>query len=289
MDGIKMKDGIVVDIQITGKCNMHCKFCCGAVKFYDGPNLETFKKIVNKLLKVGCTIIVFSGGEPLVKEDITKMIKYAHDAGLGVYLSTNGLLLPKNYDKIKDYISCIGLPIDGSTPEINERMTRNKELFESTISILKHFKRVNARHKVKVGTVVSKVNKEDIKEIAKLLFNDNSIRIDTYRLYQFSPLRNGKLNRKDYEISKEEFERICNDVINLYPKQNIVPLSDDDSNDSYIFINPNMNIEILKGGEFVDMGNILHMDDYVLRNIFTQNLEVINKCKNNRRWLSKDG
>ena len=44
-----MDDRRVLDIHITGYCNMNCEFCCGAPRNLEGPNLEDFKRIVDKI------------------------------------------------------------------------------------------------------------------------------------------------------------------------------------------------------------------------------------------------
>ena len=263
---------------------MNCKFCCGAKKELNGFSIPEYKRALKKLKEIGCKTIVFSGGEPLMRKDIVEILGLAKKSGFVTYLSSNGLLLLEMYDKIKDKLDCLGLPLDGSNKKINIDMTRDAQLFSSIKKILEYFKIKKPNHKVKIGTIISAKNKHDIKNIAKFLFDDNNYNLDTWRLYQFTPINIGKENRNEFEINDAEFKSISQDVIKSYPNKNISPLPNEDN--YYVFINPEMQVEILTGEKIKKKGNFLDLNKKELKKIFNQNSKLVKRITSNRRWLN---
>ena len=282
-----MNDGFVVDMHITGRCNMKCPFCCGTMIPGAGPSPHEFIEVVDRLCRLGCKTLVFTGGEPLLRPDIGELLRLAKMKGLETYLSTNGLLLKERYDELKDNVDCIGLPLDGSSPEVLRKMGRDPQAFKCVLSFLDHFRAYNPVHKVRVGAVVSKVNYDDIPAIADLLFKKKRYRIDTYRLYQFSALGRGLINQQLYYISNLDFDRLVKWMKILNPMENIKPLSNDDSNNAYVFINPDLDIEVLQDGQYCIVGNMINSEMDVLQDIFQRRIMTLIRGKKNRRWLKE--
>jgi len=280
-----MKNKFAVDIQVTGRCNMACDFCCGAIKYTSDEDAGTIKSAIDKIKSVGATTVVFSGGEPLVRDDIAEVLGYAHKQGLVTYLSTNGLLLFKKYESFKDSIDCLGLPIDGSSAEMNAMVGRDQRMFDNNLEILRYFKKNPPKHSVKIGTLVSKVNMNDIPNIARLLSENEVYRPDVWRLYQFTPIREGLSSRAKHEISDLDFNRICTEVKGQYPQLNISELSNEDSDNSYLFIDPKMNIQLLIKNEFLNLGNIEKMTTGEIKEIIRKSTDLNARNSMNRRWL----
>ncbi len=283
------KNRVVVDIHITGHCNMNCEFCCGAPKHLPGPSFSEFKQLVDKICLCGVTTLVFTGGEPLLNPDLLDCIKYTKEKGLEIYLSTNGLLLDEEkYDQIAPYISVLGLPLDGSTGEMNKTCTRNFELFDSTVRILTFLKKKNVKHIVKVGTVVNRININDIENIGDVLFNTEAIfEPNVWRLYQFSALMEGASHKGKFEVSDAEYIQIVEELQKLPYGNKISALSDGDSDSSYFFINPLGEFTVLKDNEYKNYGNLLEISTTELKSIFYSNANVVSRGSKNRSWLSK--
>ena len=283
-----VKRRFVIDFHVTGLCNLRCPFCCGTPKIIKGPDLADIKLTVNKLVKIGVTTIVLIGGEPLLRRDLPKIIRYIHDKGLEIYLSTNGLLLLENLNKIKKYINCLGLPLDGYTETISRKMGRDVRSYQAVLKILQYFKQNPPKFIVKLGTVVARVNKRSLVALGQLIFNDNALyHPDTWRLYQFSPLNLGARHRKKYEIKDREFNRICSDIQHVFPGKTIVPLSNKESNDSYLFVDPNLRIVLLTKDEFIEVADLKHASLEDLKKLKKQFQRIVSRGAFNRRWLSR--
>ena len=278
-----------IDFQIIGNCNMQCQFCCGPAKGTSGPTTKEFFSIIDTLKDAGVTTIVITGGEPLLRTDIVDCLKYAFQKGLETYLSTNGLLLSEEkYLEIKHYVNLIGLPLDGSTTDINKKISRSPLLFNNTDRLLKIFYKNNPIHQVKIGTVVSKVNINDLENIGRYLFeNPNFKAPDTWRLYEFSPLGDGKKNRKKFEITTNEFNKIINKLKKRFPNANISALTNEDSNDSYFFIHPTMQLQVLTNDIYQNLGDVRKMNSTDLLRIIDNYKSAIKKSDHNRSWIKK--
>lgn len=83
-----------IDINPTAKCNLDCSFCWGPEHtIEDGLSTAQWKGVIDLFSRRGTNAIVFTGGEPLIRPDIDKLVVYAKEQGMRTTLSTNTLLL----------------------------------------------------------------------------------------------------------------------------------------------------------------------------------------------------
>ena len=98
------------------RCNLDCSYCYNRDKNIPGMTMKTAKDAVDWLHSVGCRILAYMGGEPLVRKSfIIDLTRCAVKKGFFVYLPTNGLLLDNDFiDEIgKAGVSAINLAVDG--------------------------------------------------------------------------------------------------------------------------------------------------------------------------------
>src|SRR2546421_7250557 len=89
-----------VDINPTALCNLHCSFCWGPDHTLpDSLTAEDWEQVIRFFAHHGTTAIVFTGGEPLIRKDIGRLLEFAKILGMRVTLSTNTLLLQKRADQ----------------------------------------------------------------------------------------------------------------------------------------------------------------------------------------------
>ncbi|WP_309496636.1 GTP 3',8-cyclase MoaA [Sulfurovum sp.] len=96
-------------ISVTERCNFRCQYCMPEKPFSWVPkeNLLSFEELflfVKVAIDGGVTKIRITGGEPLLREDLDHFIKMINDykSGLDLALTTNGYLLPKAAQRLKD-------------------------------------------------------------------------------------------------------------------------------------------------------------------------------------------
>lgn len=305
------QEGFIADIWPTGRCDMVCPFCYGAdvPVIHPGeplvyiPTRETIdltgtrepryevsadeiKKALKMLVKAGLNKINIGGGEPLMRPETPDIIKFAkEELRLTVYLSTNGTFLERKYNEVKDYIDILGLPLDGSTPEINVEMGRREYLHGNISRILTHFKEDPPKHKVKIGTVVSKINIDDLVNIGNFLFRNSSLyKPDVWRMYQFEALKEGLKNREIYQISDEQFENACNKIKREFSEVTINPRSNQDHSNAYFFITPDLMIQTVDTSHksFADLTTVTQED---LTRLIKERTETAHRAEENRKWI----
>lgn len=96
-------------------CNLECHYCYSRGRKIPGMTLEVGKACVDWLQSVGCRVLAYMGGEPLIRKDfILQLTRYAAERDFFVYLATNGTLLDKAYiDELgRAGISTINLAVD---------------------------------------------------------------------------------------------------------------------------------------------------------------------------------
>jgi radical SAM protein with 4Fe4S-binding SPASM domain len=86
----------VVVWNATKRCNLACVHCYAGAETERAPGeLSTAeaKGLLDDLADYGVPVVLFSGGEPLVREDLVELVAYADGVGLRPVLSTNGTLV----------------------------------------------------------------------------------------------------------------------------------------------------------------------------------------------------
>jgi radical SAM protein with 4Fe4S-binding SPASM domain len=125
----------IVVWNITNRCNLNCLHCYAKANTRVVElSSEECKKIVNELAEFGVPMILFSGGEPLLRQDIFEIADYAKKRNIRVILSTNGTLIDEsNVDEIKvfDYV---GISLDGI--KIHDKFRGLEGAFKKAIKAL---------------------------------------------------------------------------------------------------------------------------------------------------------
>ena len=82
---------------INSRCNLKCKMCniVSSNRQYKEASLEDIRKIVKNLVKIGAGVVLLTGGEPFLREDLPEIIKVFIENGLNVRLQTAGLTTRK--------------------------------------------------------------------------------------------------------------------------------------------------------------------------------------------------
>lgn len=161
----------VVVWNITRRCNLKCVHCYAHAKnipFDNELSTTEGKNLIDDLAEFGVPVILFSGGEPLVRKDLPELAGYAVKKGMRAVISTNGTLItPQTARTLKDIgLSYVGISLDGME-EINDRFRGVKGAFRSALEGIENCKKAG----IKVGLrfTINKSNTGEIPEIFKLL------------------------------------------------------------------------------------------------------------------------
>lgn len=116
---------MLVSWNTTNQCNMYCEHCYrdAGAKIEDELNTAEGKALIDEIAKSGFKIMIFSGGEPLMRDDIIELVAYAKSKGLRPVFGTNGTLITLDMaNKLKDAGALgMGISLDSVDPEKHDR------------------------------------------------------------------------------------------------------------------------------------------------------------------------
>ena len=161
----------VVVWNVTRRCNLKCVHCYAHAKGMDYDNemsTQQGKELIDDLAQFGAPVILFSGGEPLVRKDLPELAGYAVEKGMRAVISTNGTLISSKTARIlKDIgLSYVGISLDGMQ-QINDRFRGVKGAFQSALEGIKNCQ--DAGIKVGLRFTINKFNVNEIPHIFKLI------------------------------------------------------------------------------------------------------------------------
>lgn len=130
-------DGEVV-WNVTYACNLQCRHCYLPSSHREGElSLEEGLEVVDETRRTfGSTSqIVFSGGEPLLRNDIYKLVEYASSSGLRVALATNGTLLSRKVaERLREAgVDEVAISLDGAFERTHERIRGVEGAFNAAL------------------------------------------------------------------------------------------------------------------------------------------------------------
>jgi len=108
----------VVVWNMTRRCNLRCVHCYAKAldeRGKDAISTEQGKALIDDLAAYGAPVMLFSGGEPLVREDLVELAKHAASKGMRAVISTNGTLITRQKAcELKEVgLSYVGISLDG--------------------------------------------------------------------------------------------------------------------------------------------------------------------------------
>lgn len=174
----------VVVWNTTQRCNLHCIHCYSHSqdKLYSGElTTQEGKDLLKDLSEFGSPVILFSGGEPLMRHDLFELIEYAKSLGMRAVISTNGVLIDKpTAQKLKTFgLSYVGVSLDG-LEEIHDKFRGKKGAFKDALQGIRNCQ--EAGIKVGLRFTINKINVKDIPGIFDLLVQEKIPRVCFYHL-----------------------------------------------------------------------------------------------------------
>jgi 12,18-didecarboxysiroheme deacetylase len=202
----------VVVWNVTQQCNLKCIHCYAHASNRVVERELTFKEgqqLIDDLSEFGVPVLLFSGGEPLVRKDLPDLAAYAVKRGMRAVISTNGTLISKSLAKrLKEIgLSYVGISLDGMQA-VNDRFRGVNGAFNKAMEGIRNCK--DAGIKVGLRFTINKVNVSEIPKIFDLIEKIDIPRVCFYHLVYAG--RGSKLVKED--LSHPETREAVNLIIN---------------------------------------------------------------------------
>ncbi len=198
-------------ISVTDKCNLKCVYCMpkNGIKYFKESEILTSEEIV-RFVRIahqhGLKKVRITGGEPLMKKDITMLISSIKQTGIqDLSLTTNGIMLPGLVDELKKAgLNRVNISLDTMDPDKYRTITNGGDI-NRVWEAIKEAERVGLSP-VKINVVpIRGLNDDEILSFVSLTFDKNY----HVRFIEFMPVGCNEMWRKDiYVNSKEVLERI---------------------------------------------------------------------------------
>ncbi|MGM0426835.1 MAG: 12,18-didecarboxysiroheme deacetylase [Thermodesulfobacteriota bacterium] len=174
----------VVVWNITQACNLNCIHCYArAVETTHQKELthEQGLALIDDLAQFGAPVVLFSGGEPLMRQDLVDLASHVVQQGMRAVISTNGTLItPEKARELKAVgLSYVGISLDGMET-VHDRFRGKKGAFKDAIAGITHCQEVGL--KVGLRFTINRLNVTEIPHIFDLLERRNIPRVCFYHL-----------------------------------------------------------------------------------------------------------
>ena len=193
--------------EVTRSCNLNCIHCRAAARFGPYPNELNTEECLAFLDDVSSAfpsfIIILTGGEPMMREDIWEIAAYGTKVGLRMVMAPCGsFVTEETAQRIKDVgIMRVSYSIDGATAETHDAFRRVPGAFESVMQAIENSKKVGLEFQV--NTTITQHNLHELPQILDLVIK---LGAKAHHPFLLVPTGRGEA-LKDQEIPPEDYEK----------------------------------------------------------------------------------
>ena len=209
-------------ISLTERCNLRCFYCMSedGIELSEKANVLTHEEIIflaKEFVGLGVNKIRLTGGEPLIKKNIEKIIRELTALPISLGITTNGILLDKYIDLFKECgVKDINISLDTLDKEQFELMTR-RDYFDRVMRNI--YQCILAGFNVKINAVLMKgVNDSEIIDFIEFTKDKNV----SFRFIEFMPFDGNKWDTSKVVSLNDILERVHDN----YDENQIVKLED---------------------------------------------------------------
>ncbi|MDR2488797.1 MAG: heme b synthase [Desulfovibrio sp.] len=195
--------------EVTRACNLACRHCRAEAHcepYPDELSTDEAKALIDTFPQTGDPIIIFTGGEPLMRKDIFELIGYAHARNLRCVMAPNGTLITQeNARKIKEAgIARCSISIDGPDATGHDAFRGTVGAFDQAMRGIACLRESDIEFQI--NTTVTKGNLSKFKEIFSLAQHLGAV---AWHIFLLVPMGRAT-GLTDEVISAEEYEDVLN-------------------------------------------------------------------------------
>lgn len=195
----------------TAGCNLSCVHCrrldVSRELLRDDLSTEQAMALIHSLPQLGNPILVFSGGEPLMRPDLFDLASEATRIGLPIALATNGTIMD---EKIAQRVVDVGfrrvsISFDGPDAATHDKFRGIDGAFEASIRGFRELRRLGMS--MQMNTTVTKHNYARLDEMYQLALDLDA---DALHIFMLVPVGCGMSLSENIMLSSEEYEKALN-------------------------------------------------------------------------------
>jgi len=195
--------------EVTRSCNLSCIHCRASSEYgpYEGElTTDQCFKLVDDIASFSKPVIILTGGEPLMREDIFDIASYVDKKGLRVVLATNGTLVTNDIavKMLESGIKRVSISIDGLDAESHDAFRGVSGAFEKVMAGIAAMKKAGLEFQI--NTTITRVNLYQIQGILNLAIGLGAA---AHHIFLLVPTGRGR-EMADQEIPPQDYEETLN-------------------------------------------------------------------------------
>src|SRR5512138_1806472 len=199
--------------EVTRACAFACVHCRADAQHQRDPRelmTDEGYHLIDRIKDFGNPILIFTGGDPMMRPDLFELIQYASDKGLRCSLTPTATALPtpERLSQAKEAgIRRIALSLDAPRPEVHDNFRQVPGSWERTMKILRNAQSIGLS--AQINTTVTRHNVELLSEMVRFVQEVGAVQWSVFFLV---PTGRGQMSDM---ISAEEHERVFNWLYDL--------------------------------------------------------------------------
>ncbi len=184
--------GPVVAFNCTSRCNLNCLHCySSSTSNLNNDELTTTeaKQLLHQLAEANCPVVLFTGGEPLLRNDLFDLLAEAKQLPLRTVISTNGILIDSTAAKkfAKLGVSYAGISIDGDE-QFHDKFRQSPGCFKAALAGIRNCQKAGL--KTGLRFTITKQNADKIPAVFDIAASSGIRRICFYHLIKAGRAKN---------------------------------------------------------------------------------------------------
>ncbi|MCG3178689.1 MAG: putative mycofactocin radical SAM maturase MftC [Phycisphaerae bacterium] len=197
--------------EATAGCNLECRHCrrldVSSQLSHDDLTTEQARAMISAIRQAGTPILVFSGGEPLMRPDIFELAEYARDIGLPTALASNGTLIDEAMAAriAASGIRRVSVSLDGADEATHDYLRMQEGSFAKAVQGLRHLK--SAGLQTQINCTVARHNVDQLDRMYELALE---LEADAMHLFMLVPVGCGAKLPEEDMLSAAKYEEVLN-------------------------------------------------------------------------------
>lgn len=202
---------MIISWNTTNQCNMFCGHCYrDAGELAENElNTQEAKKLLDEIARAGFKIMIFSGGEPLMRRDIVELVKHASSIGLRPVFGSNGTLLTKELaQELKDAGTLgMGISLDSMDKIKHDKLRVYENAFDEAIRGMENCKAVGLPFQI--HTTVMDWNQGEVLQLTDLAIEMGAV---AHHIFFLVPTGRA-VNIEDESLRAREYEELLDKIM----------------------------------------------------------------------------
>lgn len=205
----------IVIWELTRACQLKCLHCRAEAQYHRDPrelSNEEGKKLIDQIRDMGNPLLVFTGGDPLMREDVYDLADYAIKKGVRVSMTPSATpnVTKEAIRKAKEVgLSRWAFSLDGPNAEIHDRFRGTEGSFDLTMNAIEYLHELEIP--IQINTTISRYNIDHLDEMAELITKLKCVLWSVFFLVptgrgkeadMISPVQHEQVFKWLYELSK---------------------------------------------------------------------------------------